>query len=60
MQSLVRDPAVGVNFLVLMVTKLSTDRKIEASASVHAAGVYDSSFDRRRGLKPKRAKMRDL
>jgi len=32
MQALVGDPAVGVTFLVLMVTKLSTDSRIEASA----------------------------
>jgi integrative and conjugative element protein (TIGR02256 family) len=32
MQSLVRDPAVGVNFLVLLVARLSIERQIEATA----------------------------
>jgi hypothetical protein len=32
MQSLVSDPAVGVNFLVLLVARLSIERQIEATA----------------------------
>lgn len=36
MQSLVGDSAVGVNFLVLMVTKLSAENQIEASAMAFA------------------------
>ena len=32
MQSLVSDPAVGVNFLVLLVARLSIERRIEATA----------------------------
>ena len=32
MQSLVSDPAVGVNFLVLLVARLSIEKQIEATA----------------------------
>lgn len=40
MQSLVADPAVGVNFLVLLLTKLSTDSKIGASAMAFTPAAY--------------------
>jgi integrative and conjugative element protein (TIGR02256 family) len=33
MQSLVSDPAVGVNFLVLLVARLSSGKRLEASAT---------------------------
>lgn len=34
MQSLVSEPAVGVNFLVLLVARLSIEKQIEATATV--------------------------
>lgn len=39
MQSLVSDPAVGVNFLVLLVARLSIEKQIEATAMAFKPGA---------------------
>jgi hypothetical protein len=39
MQSLVSDPAVGVNFLVLLVVRFSIERQIEATAMAFRPGA---------------------
>jgi integrative and conjugative element protein (TIGR02256 family) len=39
MQSIVNDPAVGVNFLILLIVKLSSNKKIEATAMAFRAST---------------------
>jgi hypothetical protein len=39
MQSIVEDPTVGANFLVLLIPRLSNDKSIEASATAFRAGA---------------------
>jgi len=43
MQSLVEDPAVGVNFLVLLVVKLAVGKTIEGSATVFSPQMPPAS-----------------
>jgi integrative and conjugative element protein (TIGR02256 family) len=39
MQSIVDDPAVGVNFAVLLITKLASNKRIEATAMAFRSGI---------------------
>jgi [CysO sulfur-carrier protein]-S-L-cysteine hydrolase len=39
MQSIVSDPAVGVNFLTLLIPRLSRDKELEATAMAFRPGV---------------------
>jgi integrative and conjugative element protein (TIGR02256 family) len=39
MQSIVDDPAVGVNFAVLLITKLGNNKRIEATAMAFRSGM---------------------
>jgi hypothetical protein len=39
MQSIVEDPAVSVNFLVLVIARLARRRRIELSATAFRAGM---------------------
>jgi integrative and conjugative element protein (TIGR02256 family) len=39
MQSIVSDPVVGANFLVLLIARLGSDKRIEATATAFRAGT---------------------
>jgi integrative and conjugative element protein (TIGR02256 family) len=54
MQSLVRDPAVGANFLVLLIPKLVGRKKLELSATGFRAGArpFSVSFCAEPGRQP--------
>jgi len=39
MQSIVNDPAVGANFLVLLIPKLGSGKHVEATATAFRAGT---------------------